>query len=83
MKLQIFCIIIIAIVIKAYCVYVVVDLKLIFLKKHYLFQNWFMLTIVIKAYCVNIMADIKPIYLSKHYLFQNTIYDLDKIYKLD
>ena len=71
------------IAIKAGCLNVVVDIKPIYLKKYYLFQNWFMLTIVIKAYCVNIMADIKPIYLSKHYLFQNTIYDLDKIYKLD
>ena len=71
------------VVIKAYCVNVVVNLKPIYLKKRYLFMNWFTLTIVIKAYCVNVLVDIKPIYLNKHYLFQNKIYDLDKIYKLN
>ena len=70
-------------VIKGYCLNVVVDISPIYLKKHYLFQNWFMLTIVIKAYCVDVVVDIKPIYLNKHYLFQNKIYDLDKIYKLN
>ena len=70
------------VVIKAYCVNVVVNLKPIYLKKRYLFMNWFTLTIVIKAYCVNVLVDIKPIYLNKHYLRQSMIYDLDKIYKL-
>ena len=70
------------IVIKAYFLNVVVDIKLIYLKKHYLFQNWLAL-IVIRAYCVNFVVDTKPIYLDKHYLFQNKIFDLDKIYKLN
>ena len=69
------------IVIKAYYLNVVVDIKPIYLKKHYLFQNWLVL-IVIKACCVNFVVDIKPIYLDKH-LFQNKIFDLDKIYKLN
>ena len=63
------------IVIKTYGVNVVANLKPIYLKKHYLFMNWFMLKIVIKAYCVNVLVDVKPIYLSKDYLRQSKIYD--------
>ena len=59
------------------------DIKPVYLRKHYLFQNWFVLTIVIEAYFVNVVVDIKPIHLNKHYLFQNKICDLDKIYKLN
>ena len=70
------------IAIKAGCLNVVVDMKPIYLKKYYLFQNWFMLTIVIKAYCVNVVVDIKP-NLFEQKLFQNKTYDLDKIYKLN
>ena len=51
------------IVIKAYFLNVVVDIKLIYLKKHYLFQNWLAL-IVIRAYCVNFdkIFDLDKIY---------------------
>ena len=55
-------------VIKGYCLNVVVDINPIYLKKHYLFQNWFMLTIVIKAYCVNAVVDIKA------YFFEQTLF---------
>ena len=55
-------------VIKGYCLNVVVDINPIYLKKHYLSQNWLMLTIVIKAYCVNAVVDIKA------HLFEQTLF---------